>query len=242
MRTPVIIATILAISIAVPAGLLLTGTLSTTQSIEPTKELNAPGSIVQAPREPVREQLPAAPEPKSNIVAEPPKENASKPPEQAAILPPKLPEAQPPQQPAQQPQVAVPKQDIREGLPANFILKGSLVTIRVALGNEGVNAIRVNLTDFMLIPYPAIKEALINLNSTTRTYVKTCQHPACVSPPTADFKFTEQALGEFIQLVNPPPPRQPFRLGDEIERKYDSVITYNGVRYSIFIFALWGPP
>lgn len=225
MRSVVIVATILAVSLAIPAGLLMTGNLTTTQLAQP-KEQNAP--VVQAPIEPIKEQLPAAQEPKQSIVAEPPRQDAS-------IKP------SPQQQPVQMPQAVPPSLNIREGVPSNYVLKVSSVRIRVALGNEGANVVRANLTDAMLTAYPAVKEAFIDLNTTTQIWINTCRGADCI-PPSRSLRLNEQELSDFIQLVNPPSYNEPNRFENRIVREYGSVVVYKGVRYLLLIGVLWENP
>lgn len=68
MRLLPIIAVILAISIAIPAGLLLTGTLTTTQLGETTKERSVPDAVISPANERVKGLLPAAPEQKKEVI------------------------------------------------------------------------------------------------------------------------------------------------------------------------------
>ena len=245
MRSIVVITTILVISLALPLGLLLTGSLSLGPLSEP-KQSNIQ-EAVNVPKEPIREQLQAVPEPKQSVVAEAPKHNASikPPPDQVAISPPpKLPEAQLPplqQQPVQLPQAVTPKLNIREGVPSNHVLKVSSVRIWVALGNEGANAVRANLTDDMLAQYPAVKEGMINLYSPTQAWLRG-EYPS-IRQPSADFKFNEQQLNEFIQLVNPPASyNEPNRFENRVVREYGSVVVYEGSRYLLLIGVLWENP
>lgn len=246
MRLILLISTLLAISAVIPLGLVLTGTFTIPQLAEPSKKQSVLEAVVQAPKEPIREQFPASPEPKQSMAVEAPKQNVSlKFPAPEIIPPPKLPEPLPPQQgqqqPIQEPRAVVPKQDIREGIPSNFVLRSSLVVIRVAFGNEGGNVIRANLTDSMLATYPAVKEALIKLNMTTQEWLRTCRGQDCIAP-SMEFRFSEQGLSDFIQMINPPLPMEPNRFVDRIERSYTSLVTYNGVRYLVFIDMTWLSP
>lgn len=268
MRLIAIIATILAISIAIPAGLLLTGPLTATQLGDPTKQLNVPESVVQGSRELLKELPPAAPESKPNMVVEPPKDAPIKPPEQGIILPPpKLPEAQPPQpaivaQPPQQP-VQVPQvqqRSVIEGIPPDYALRGALLSIWRAEGDHARDLVRAQLTDADLALFPqlkglhrdanktmSLKQAFQEIDVRMSNWQASCSPPNreignCPEGPVLYLQLTEAELVPLIGLVNSNTVRQHFEVGGVTERSYDSVVTHNGVRYLVRILTQWTPP
>jgi len=130
--------------------------------------------------------------------------------------------------------------NIREGVPANYVLTASLVQIRLAHDPEGRSEIRVNLTDSMLAPYPKIKEALIWVSAATRRCPAVGDFgPGCA--PTADFRFNEEELSEFIQLTNSGLHYSRTYQG-RIDKDGGSVIIYGSDRYLVYILTYWNIP
>jgi len=164
-------------------------------------------------------------------------------------------EAKPPQQ-AQQPIQAsqiVQRQNAREGLPANYVFRASVVNIWRAVNKAGENQIRINLTDNMLAPYPTLKEELTKLNTTALAWLDRCkidprgfigQHRAFCTElePAIYLNFVEQELNGFLTLANAVRNPNDRVDPDLIRRQHSSIIAYHGVRYLILVDSSWVPP
>ncbi len=252
MRSIVIIATVLAISLAIPAGLLLTGTWPPSQSTEPEK-----GKVRDA-----MVQAPGAPEPKKNMVVKSPRESVSvNPPVREIVLPPKLPGAQPPQQPVQAPQIPqLEQRPVIEVKPPSYVFKGAMVSLlrSQAKTEEGV---RARLTDADLTPFLQMKELHGDVNrtislkqafeeiNTKMTRFESCpipgEGPFCFEKPMMYLELTENQTITLVNLANPllnstATFREEIHANGDYERSWDASIMYNGIRYVIEVDSLWG--
>lgn len=239
MRLAVFIATILAISAAIPVGMLFAGSSFTTQVTEPITEESA--VVLQPP-------ISKAEPPKEEVVIQSPElDEAAERQKEGLVIKPEPANIKSPQQPAMSPQAI--QEVLRQGIPQNYVLKGALISIWGAQGNRGKDLVRANQTDVQLSLYPKFKDALQETDRRLSGYVGMCNRvdPDGIGPcgyglPPTYLNVNEDEVASLIQLVNSGPPRDSVKGSGNVQRAYDVVITYMGNRHILLINTQWGSP
>lgn len=247
----ILLAALLAISTAIPAGFLL-GSPYLTQNASsiavPAERDDMQKIGVVSSKKPMPEvaieppKKDVIPQPGQDRMAELPKQEVNQVPQQEALQPPQQPAQEAPQLPQIRPDVA------REGIPQNFVFKGALLTMHRAQGDQGRGYERATLNDLQLTSYPKFKEVLQEADRKLSGYAGMCNRydPEGIGPcryglPPTYLEITAlDELSALISLVNPEPPRDRPGVDGDIRRQYSSVVIYNGIRYTILIDVTWG--
>ena len=239
MRTALVLATLMIFSITIPAGILLSSPSATTGNLGEVPKKAVSTSVVQNPKEDIPNVAVQVPEP--SRVAEAPK-----------IDVPNVAQ-QPPQKPQQEllPLPSIRQEIPREGIPQNFVFKEARLVVQTFTATQTRTA-KTNLTDMQLIAFSKLKDALLQANTTVEAWKERCKRydpdrlgigDCGQNPPAIVIALTQDEAAIPIQMINPDPYVEKTVIGSGyIGRYYDSIVSYQGLKYVVSVLVVWGPP